>query len=356
MVSMEKVKPESRKPGRNETSMPIWYACTCEREPAEIQLPKNSAHNTDRQVETASTTKLPRNGTVKIVIATVTEIAESTSPTRKYASILPSTISVGRSGVESTCSMVPISHSRRTHAPAVQQFGPHPRRVVLHHAFRIPHGNRSRLRIAAIHQQLHCPFPRRQVPAEPARDHDPDQHFACVDPPLDRLVVVHESGDLEIARALKLPDHFAAGRGPVLVVDQRLNVVDIQAQRISVEQQHHHRHRQRHRQAARVARDVVQLLDEHGPQPPVAHAAFLSSVSITATNTSSMEGSISSRRRTLIPLASSAVRIFRLPASTSSTVTCNPPPNTATSRTPSSPSSARMVSSGSVASRLSSVW
>src|ERR1035438_8537742 len=112
MVSMEKVKPESRKPGRNETSMPIWYACTCEREPAEIQIPKNSAHQRKRQVETASTTKLPRNGTVKIVIATVTEMAESTSPTRKYASILPSTISAGRSGVESTCSMVPISHSR----------------------------------------------------------------------------------------------------------------------------------------------------------------------------------------------------------------------------------------------------
>ena len=39
-------------------------------------------------------------------------MAESASPTTKYASILPSTISAGRSGVESNCSMVPISHSR----------------------------------------------------------------------------------------------------------------------------------------------------------------------------------------------------------------------------------------------------
>ena len=36
----------------------------------------------------------------------------SATPSRKYASILPSTISAGRSGVESNCSMVPISHSR----------------------------------------------------------------------------------------------------------------------------------------------------------------------------------------------------------------------------------------------------
>ena len=43
---------------------------------------------------------------------TTNEITASTSPTTKYASILPSTISAGRSGVERICSMVPISHSR----------------------------------------------------------------------------------------------------------------------------------------------------------------------------------------------------------------------------------------------------
>src|ERR1039458_2183819 len=112
MGSRENVKPQSWKPGRNVISKPNWYACTCVREPAETQIPEHSAHKRNRQVETASTAKLPRNGTVKTVIATVTEITEFTSPTRKYASILPRTISAGRNGVESTCSMVPISHSR----------------------------------------------------------------------------------------------------------------------------------------------------------------------------------------------------------------------------------------------------
>ena len=39
-------------------------------------------------------------------------MAASATPTAKYASILPSTISAGRSGVERICSIVPISHSR----------------------------------------------------------------------------------------------------------------------------------------------------------------------------------------------------------------------------------------------------
>ena len=38
----------------------------------------------------------------------------SATPTTKKASILPSTISAARTGVESSCSMVPISHSRAT--------------------------------------------------------------------------------------------------------------------------------------------------------------------------------------------------------------------------------------------------
>ena len=36
----------------------------------------------------------------------------STTPMTKNASILPSTISAGRSGVDINCSIVPISHSR----------------------------------------------------------------------------------------------------------------------------------------------------------------------------------------------------------------------------------------------------
>ncbi len=38
----------------------------------------------------------------------------SAVPTTKYAESLPSAISAGRTGVESSCSMVPFSHSRAT--------------------------------------------------------------------------------------------------------------------------------------------------------------------------------------------------------------------------------------------------
>ena len=68
--------------------------------------------------------------------------------------------------------------------------------------------------------------------------------------------------------------------------------------------------RERHAQAARVARDVVQFLDEHGAQAAEAHqAAFLSSASIMATKTSSMEGAMGSRRSMAMPLAASAWRM-----------------------------------------------
>ena len=53
--------------------------------------------------------------------------------------------------------------------------------------------------------------------------------------------------------------------GAVLVVNQRGDVVHVQAQREAKQQQHHHRHRQRHGQAAGIAHDVVQLLDQRPP-------------------------------------------------------------------------------------------
>jgi len=61
-----------------------------------------------------------------------------------------------------------------------------------------------------------------------------------------------------------------------------------------------------------------------------AHAAFLSSASIMATKTSSMEGEIESRRAISI-LPAKAWRMAAAPRSRSSTVTCKPLPNMATS-------------------------
>src|SRR5262249_917596 len=153
--------------------------------------------------------------------------------------------------------------------------------------------------------------------------------------------------DFKEARTGKRADQIAAGIGAVLIIDQGRHAIYVQTQRIPVEQQHHHRHSERHRQAARVSRDVVKLLDEDGSQPAVAHAALRSSASIMATNTSSMEGGICSIFFTAIAFAASALRMRAAVASGSSTSTCRPPPNTATSRTPSSPSIARIVSNAS---------
>src|SRR5688572_8494303 len=137
-----------------------------------------------------------------------------------------------------------------------------------------------------------------------------------------------ESVNLEKPRSCKLADQLSARGRPVLVVNHGRNMIHVQAERVSIEQQHHERHRQRHPQAQRIPRDVVQLFDEHRPQPPQAHAAFLSSASIIATNTSSIEGSICSSFFTSIFFAASA---FRIESSPPSTVTCKPAPNTATS-------------------------
>jgi hypothetical protein len=202
------VNPESRKPGRNVLNQDaelvgLHLRAAAGRNPdaREQRAPQKRAGG-NRQHQ-----KLPRNGTAKTVMATMSAMAESTSPTRKYASILPSTISVGRSGVESTCSMVPISHSRAmvsdvscparitritaispghdevlrferavvpdAHARIDPPGGCMPLRlmtscctpagIALHHAFGVPHGDRGGVGIAAVHQQLHlalCPDSR----------------------------------------------------------------------------------------------------------------------------------------------------------------------------------------------------
>src|SRR5512133_2067471 len=89
----------------------------------------------------------------------------------------------------------------------------------------------------------------------------------------------------------------------ILVVNQGWDAIDVEAEPVPEEQQHEHRQRQRQAQASRIARDVMQFLDEDGAHASIAHAAFLSSASISATNTSSIEGSISSNFRTVIPCA-----------------------------------------------------
>lgn len=64
------------------------------------------------QLVSISSKGLPRKGTRKTATPTPITTSVSTKPRAKKASILPSTSSAGRRGVDSSCSMVPISHSR----------------------------------------------------------------------------------------------------------------------------------------------------------------------------------------------------------------------------------------------------
>ena len=165
------------------------------------------------------------------------------------------------------------------------------RGIGLHNAFRITQRNPGLVGIAAVDQKLDARASlRSDIAAEIARDHDPDQYAVLVDGALDPRVGTCKPLDVEIARSLKLARQRAADSRAVLVVNQSRDFVDVQAQSISVKQQHHKRHRKRKRQTAGISRDVVQLFQEDCPRAPVAHAVFLSSASIRATKTSSSEG------------------------------------------------------------------
>ena len=75
-------------------------------------MPQNSAPNRNRQLVTTSRTMLPRKGTSNTNTPHHHAHHDVHHPNREKASIFPSTSSVGRSGVDSNCSIVPISHSR----------------------------------------------------------------------------------------------------------------------------------------------------------------------------------------------------------------------------------------------------
>src|SRR5262249_23634420 len=134
-----------------------------------------------------------------------------------------------------------------------------------------------------------------------------------------------------------------AQRRVALVVDVDRNAIHIQAQGISEEHQHHQRLHQRGHQASGVANDVEEFLTEHRARAPPVHA-FTSSLarcfascSIRPTKTSSMVGLIGSSRVTSSPAFSSAARTSPAALEASSTFTCRPAPNTATSATPGTP-------------------
>jgi hypothetical protein len=156
--------------------------------------------------------------------------------------------------------------------------------------------------VAAIHQQLDVGFlPREQVPCIVSRHNQIKQDGALIDGQVGGFVAVHNGKNLKISGSAKLIDQLAALRRVVLIVDVGGNSIHVQSESVAEQQQHHQRQRQRQRQAADIAHNVQQFLPGDGPQPAQAHAAFLSSCSIMATKTSSMDGSIGSRTVISIP-------------------------------------------------------
>src|SRR5579863_5742031 len=106
------MKPERRNAGRKEVNVPSWYAINWDRVEADSRMPQHNDPKRNRQLEENSSQMLPLSGTPKMKTPTTRQIAISTMPSAKWADSLPSTSSVGRTGVESSCSMVPFSHSR----------------------------------------------------------------------------------------------------------------------------------------------------------------------------------------------------------------------------------------------------
>ncbi len=95
-------------------------------------------------------------------------------------------------------------------------------------------------------------------------------------------------------------NQILALRGVIEIVNDGRDVIDIQAERVSENQQHGQRSDNRRGQAARIAQDMQDLFAGHRARASEIHAAF-SRASIRLTNTSSIEGVIASSFTICIP-------------------------------------------------------
>jgi hypothetical protein len=80
MVSIENMKPESRKPGRNVAIMPICVASSWVRAAAEMSRPSPSVPVRNANEAPARNRGSPRKGTWKSATPTIEQSATSTSP------------------------------------------------------------------------------------------------------------------------------------------------------------------------------------------------------------------------------------------------------------------------------------
>ncbi len=94
--------------------MASWMAWPWFCETLEISTPKPSVTNRNNSAPSPNVTGEPWNGTPNTAMPTASTMIKSTVATRKYGTILPSTTSLGLSGITASCSNVPDSRSRTT--------------------------------------------------------------------------------------------------------------------------------------------------------------------------------------------------------------------------------------------------
>jgi len=114
MFGMAYMKPESRKAGRKVATMAIWLATSWDFATIDISIPRLSPPKRNRDESPASRNRLPFIGTSNKKTARSTDTSISIKPIRKYGMSFPRMNSGVFTGVDMSCSMVPLSHSRAT--------------------------------------------------------------------------------------------------------------------------------------------------------------------------------------------------------------------------------------------------
>ena len=250
-------------------------------------MPQHSAPNRNTQAETNSNSTLPLSGTPKTKTPTNRQISMSIKPTQEVRGQLAQRQLDGRTGVESSCSIVPFSHSRAMVSevssaamiimitairPGTMKFRD-TRSVLYQTRISASTAVASRFRRAALcasgrssrrigleprpraypmamdavleslpsSSNLHLRLVARQQIARIVGGITTPSRIAAADPSPARWACRSRLlDDLEIARSAEMPDQVrGSAECLVRIVDDGRDPIDVQAQRVAEQQQHH---------------------------------------------------------------------------------------------------------------------
>ncbi len=114
MLPIAYTNPDSRNDGKKVSTIASWLARSWLRVTMLIAMPNESAPARKIAAIAKSNATLPRRGTWNKNSPMTTASSTSSMPNPKYGNSLPRTISLPFTGVEMSCSIVPVSHSRAT--------------------------------------------------------------------------------------------------------------------------------------------------------------------------------------------------------------------------------------------------